>query len=1077
MTPRRTAIVAATLTTGLALLPVTAAAQVGPNVYGYVMDTVPLEWMPAPFGLDPLGDAIWGVPDAGEETIALPWSFPWYGVEYTEVIVAANGGLRFTSGDVEDDNTCLPATVDAPAIAAFWDDINPQYAAMLNSGGIYVWHDTTGSNDRFIISWVGIPIQMGFGDGSFQVHLYPTGNFEMQYLDLDFGTSGDDGSEATIGLQDVEGSADLDALEWSCDSVDASLEGTGIEVIICYDEDDDWACDDVDCDDDDDTVYPGAPEVCDDGVDQDCSGGDLLGDVDGDGYDNADCGGSDCDDSDASLSPGVDADGDGWHSCEECDDLVETTYPGAPEICDNGVDDDCDGVDIDGDLDGDGYVGVACGGDDCDDADASVNPGVDADGDGSDSCTDCDDGDAAIEPGAVELCDGIDNDCNSSVDDALDGDGDGSNQCVDCDDGDSSVYPGAPEACDGVDQDCDGVGDGQDFDVGSGIPPSLSAGPGPSEAITDTATITSTLTISTPATSIDDLDVEVDITHAFTGDLTITISSPGGTTVTLVDGVGGGGDDFDGTVFDDEASTSITAGSAPFTGSYSPEEALSDFDGEDPNGVWTLSVTDSVLGGEGTLDAWSMEFGFASSDDADADGWVNSCPAYGDCDDNDAAAYPGAPEICADGIDQDCDGADAAGDSDGDGYVDADCGGDDCDDGDAEINPSLDADGDGSDVCADCDDADADNFPGNPEICADGLDQDCSGEDDAGDEDGDGYVNDACAGGDDCDDTNPDMNPSVDLDGDGADACVDCNDSDALQSPDATEVCDDFIDNDCDGTVDNAEDGDGDGSSSCEDCDDADPDVHPLAVEVCGDGVDQDCSGADLVGDTDGDGFASGLCDGEDCDDGDPAVHPDADEACDGVDMNCDGAVTETDADGDGWFDADCGGDDCDDALQSVHPDAVELCNGIDDDCDGVMFEGGEEDLDEDGALGCDDCNDDNPDRYPGAPELCDDRDNDCDGEVDEGLVPDVDDDGFVAVECGGDDCNDDDPGSHPEAFEDCVDEQDNDCDGTVDADDTDCDYSTPGACSCDAAAGDGGAAPALLLLGIVGLVARRRIA
>ena len=42
---------------------------------------------------------------------------------------------------------------------------------------------------------------------------------------------------------------------------------------------------------------------------------------------------------------------------------------------------------------------------------------IDQDGDGVDASLDCDDTDALRYPGAIEVCDGIDNDCNDVVDD------------------------------------------------------------------------------------------------------------------------------------------------------------------------------------------------------------------------------------------------------------------------------------------------------------------------------------------------------------------------------------------------------------------------------------------------------------------------------------------------------------------------------------------------------------------------------------------------------------------------------------------------------------------------------------
>lgn len=123
--------------------------------------------------------------------------------------------------------------------------------------------------------------------------------------------------------------------------------------------------------------------------------------------------------------------------------------------------------------------------------------------------------------------------------------------------------------------------------------------------INDLATVTSGLTVAGSGT-ITDINVTLDLNHTFDGDLDIFLVSPTGTRVALSTNSGGSGDNFTTTVFDDEAAVSITAGTAPFTGSFRPEGLLSALDGESANGAWTLEIVDEAGGDVGVLNSWSI---------------------------------------------------------------------------------------------------------------------------------------------------------------------------------------------------------------------------------------------------------------------------------------------------------------------------------------------------------------------------------------------------------------------------------------------------------------------------------------
>lgn len=106
------------------------------------------------------------------------------------------------------------------------------------------------------------------------------------------------------------------------------------------------------------------------------------------------------------------------------------------------------------------------------------------------------------------------------------------------------------------------------------------------------------------------VEVCIDIDHTFDADLDIFLIDPLGATYELTTDNGGGGDNYSITCFDMSAATSVTAGSAPFNGSFIPEGDFTGAnDGRNADGTWTLSVTDDAGGDTGTLFSWSIRFG------------------------------------------------------------------------------------------------------------------------------------------------------------------------------------------------------------------------------------------------------------------------------------------------------------------------------------------------------------------------------------------------------------------------------------------------------------------------------------
>jgi hypothetical protein len=543
---------------------------------------------------------------------------------------------------------------------------------------------------------------------------------------------------------DCDGTSDesgaIDALIWYADSDNDGFGDVSVTAVACN-QPTGYVGDSSDCDDATSSTNPNADEYCN-GVDDNCDGTidednainstTYYTDNDGDGFGNA------ASTIDACSQP------NGYVlDSTDCNDNNNSIYVGADETC-NTLDDDCDGTVDEEAIDFISYY-------------------IDSDGDGfgedsslTESCTlpnnasllggDCDDSSNAAHPNGIEVCDGLDNNCDGSTDDGssidalmwfedadLDGYGNASISMLacnqpqgycdnddDCDDSDAQISPVSTELENSLDDDCDGYTD-------EGTNAYDDDGDGFSENDGD----------------CNDLD-----------------SSINPTATEFENGIDDNCDGYtdEGTnVYDDDG------------------DGYSENDGDCDDGDSSIypSANELENGIDDDCDGYTDE-GTNAYDD-DGDGYSEN---DGDCDDADSNLN--LDDVDADGFstcDNDCDDQDPSlnlDDVDGDGY--STCDGD-CDDADFSLNLDDD-DGDGDSTCAgDCDDAD--------------------GSVNTNDADNDGYT--SCDG--DCDDADGSLNLD-DYDNDGESSCDgDCDDADASVYSSALELCDGF-DNDCNGQVD-----------------------------------------------------------------------------------------------------------------------------------------------------------------------------------------------------------------------------------------------------------------------------------
>ncbi len=112
--------------------------------------------------------------------------------------------------------------------------------------------------------------------------------------------------------------------------------------------------------------------------------------------------------------------------------------------------------------------------------------------------------------------------------------------------------------------------------------------------IRDNQTTADTFFISSHGT-ITDFNFKMErLIHTYDGDVSFTITSPSGQAVILSANHGGGGQNYINTVFDDSATTHISEGTAPFTGTFKPDIPMTVFNGQEMYGAWILRVNDDA---------------------------------------------------------------------------------------------------------------------------------------------------------------------------------------------------------------------------------------------------------------------------------------------------------------------------------------------------------------------------------------------------------------------------------------------------------------------------------------------------
>lgn len=167
-------------------------------------------------------------------SVALPFTFNFYGDSYNSLFVSSNGLLTFGSGNTQFTNADLTTSPAQAAIAPFWDDLH--MAGGTPTSNAFVQTIGAPGSQQFIIQWNNVRFFAGGTAGdtlTFQAILFEGSNdIRFNYLDLVSGNAaGNNGGSATVGIKDA-GTQGPDRLLLAFNNGPNAFVGTGQSTLI-----------------------------------------------------------------------------------------------------------------------------------------------------------------------------------------------------------------------------------------------------------------------------------------------------------------------------------------------------------------------------------------------------------------------------------------------------------------------------------------------------------------------------------------------------------------------------------------------------------------------------------------------------------------------------------------------------------------------------------------------------------------------------------------------------------------------------------------------------------------------------